>query len=120
MDFYTSIHRRLHQKKNLQTTLCGVVLASGFVSFMVIPSQVKKIDYLKLGAIAAAFISCPTGLIIIASKKDLDGKAALLVQTESDKLGEEVAADVAIEQEKIRVRLDRELEEISQRNGGNQ
>lgn len=117
MDFYTKFHKQLHQKKNLQATLCGAVVITGFVGFMAIPSQVKKIDYLKLAAIATSLISCPVGMVIVHSKKNLDGNAALLEQVNYDKLGAQVAADVAIDNEETRIRMEERLAAIVQERG---
>lgn len=119
MDFYTNTHRRLHQRKNLQAALCSAVMVSGFIGFMAIPSQAKKLDYLKLGLIAISVLASPIGLAIIASKKDLDGKAALLAQVGNDKLGAQVAADVAIDNEETRFRMEQRLAAIAQEMGGN-
>ncbi|MGL5876261.1 MAG: hypothetical protein ACRC2V_00505 [Xenococcaceae cyanobacterium] len=119
MDFYTKTHQQLHQKKNLQATLCGAVTIAGFIGFMAIPSQAKKIDYLKLAAIATSFLSCPVGMAIVHSKKNLDGKAALMEQVSYDKLGAQVAADVAIDNEETRIRMEERLAAIVQERGGN-
>lgn len=117
MDFYTKTHQQLHQRKNLQATFCGTVMVAGFIGFMAIPSQAKKVDYLKLGLIATSLISCPIGMVIVHSRKDLDGKAALLEQVNYDKLGAQVAADVAIDNEETRIRMEERLAAIVQERG---
>jgi hypothetical protein len=119
MDFYTNTHKQLHRKKNLQATVCGAVMVSGIIGFMAIPSQVKKIDYLKLGFVVTAVLACPIGLAILSSKKTLDGKAALVEQVGYDKLGAQVAADVAIDNEETRIRMEDRLAAIVQERGGN-
>lgn len=119
MNFYTNTHKQLHRKKNLQATLCGAFMISGIIGFMAIPSQVKKIDYLKLGFILTSVLSCPIGLAIVASKKPLDGKAALVEQVNYDKLGAQVAADVVIDNEETRIRMEERLAAIIQERGGN-
>jgi hypothetical protein len=119
MDFYTNTHKQLHRRKNLQARVCGAVMVSGIIGFMAIPSQVKKIDYLKLGFIVTAVLSCPIGLAVLASKKTLDGKAALVEQVGYDKLGAQVAADVAINNEETKIRMEERLAALMQEGGGN-
>jgi hypothetical protein len=120
MDFYTNTHKQLHRKKNLEATVCGAVMVSGIIGFMAIPSQAKKIDYLKLGFIVTSVLSCPIGLAIVAGKKSLDGKAALVEQVSNDKLGAQVAADVSVDLEQTRIRTEQRLAEMLQEmEGGN-